>query len=173
MAKHKSNEDLESYLREHLKYERDMLRFTYDMLFQAKGYRWCAFFESFGLHARNLYDFLRHEGNAANTVRADDYVKGRKKPDASNIDVTMNRSLFHLSTSRLSKDPLNMDDAAVIGSWIDREWAIWVQQLREPFNKWADLQPACLHPAAATSAISATNYVTTTSSGTPRARPAG
>ena len=165
MAKQKSPEDLKAYLAEHLTYERDMLRFTYSMLFQMNGLRWCAMFESFGLHARNLYDFLRHEGQAGNTVRACDFVEGHKKPQHSNIDKKMNESFFHLSTLRLENTAINLPDAIEIGSWIDREWANWAAQLSETFKGFVDTSPACPPLSPPTPAhLSATNHVTTTSS---------
>ncbi|MFC3100668.1 hypothetical protein [Altererythrobacter lauratis] len=166
MAKQKPEGDLVAYLKEHLKYERDMLRFTYGMLFQTEDLGWCAMFESFGIHARNLYDFLRHEGSATNTVRADDYVPGRKKPSASNGDGKLNGSFFHLSTSRLANKPVSLTDAIAIGGWIDKEWAAWTEQLREPFKALVDAYPACPAPTSGIVARSpsATNHITTTSS---------
>jgi hypothetical protein len=162
VAKLKSDKVLGAYLKEHLKYERDMLRFTYGMLFQTDQFRWCAMFESFGIHARNLYDFLRHEGDKANTVRADDYVPGRSKPAHSNVDGKMNSSFFHLSTSRLGDKPINITDAVAIGVWIDREWTTWAGQLRDTFKPLVDTSEACPPPLlTATSAPSATNHITT------------
>lgn len=123
LAKQKLEADLVTFLTEHLRYEREMLRFTYKMLFQMGGRRWCAMFESFGIHARNLYDFLRHEGKPTTTIRAIDYLPNRAKSDAiASIDSKMNRSLFHLSTSRLDNKPVTLADAVTIGLWIDREW---------------------------------------------------
>jgi|GEM_PF-1293164 len=166
MARQKPDEDLVAYLKEHLKYERDMLRFTYAMLFEMDGCRWCAMFESFGVHARNLYDFLRHEGGATNTVRADDYVPGRKKPAASNVGGKLNGSVFHLSTSRLANKPVSLTDATAIGGWIDKEWEAWAGQLREPFKALIDTSPACPAPPSGVAAgsPSATNHITTSSS---------
>lgn len=152
MAKQKTESDLVAYLEEHLKYEREMLRFTFEMLFQTDGRRWCAMFESFGIHARNLYDFLRHEGKPTTTIRAVDYVPDRKKSDAiPTIDSKMNSSFFHLSTSRLDNKPVTLADAVTIGSWIDREWNAWADQLPDPFNALVDVEPACPIPAIATS----------------------
>ena len=160
VANQKSSEELVAYLREHLKYERDMLRFTYGMLFQTEGYRWCAMFESFGVHARNLYDFLRHEGKF-NTFRADNYVPGRSRPAASNVDEKMNGSFFHLSTSRLKNKPVSLADAVAIGGWIDREWTIWASQLGESFKALVDTAPACPQPQLPVQGgPSATNHVT-------------
>jgi hypothetical protein len=162
MAKPKSDEALGAYLKEHLKYERDMLRYTYGMLFEPGAFRWCAMFESFGIHARNLYDFLRHEGSKTNTVRADDYVPGRSKPAASNVDGKMNSSFFHLSTSRLGNNPVDIIDAATIGSWIDREWATWAGQLGDRFKPLVDASEACPQRLlTAASAPSATNHIIT------------
>lgn len=162
MARPKSEEDLQAYLKDHLKYERDMLGFTFGMLSQSAGLRWCAMFESFGVHARNLYDFLRHEGRG-NTIRADDYVPGRQKPAASNVSQKMNSSFFHLSTSRLKDQPVNLADAADIGDWIDKEWMIWAGTLKAPFKPLVDASPVCASTTAPLSTVSTTNHVTSTS----------
>lgn len=161
MAKEKSTSDLMAYLNEHLAYERRMLRFTFKMLFETDGPRWCAMFESFGVHARNLYDFLRHEGKGATNIRAVDYVPNRKKSEAlATIDAKMNSSLFHLSTSRLENKPVTLSDAVVIGAWIDREWQAWATQLPEPFRGMVDTERACAQPLEeASAAPSATGHV--------------
>ena len=83
MTKQKSDEKLIKYLQEHLKYERKMIGYTYQELFSknhetllSKGLRWCAMFESFGVHARNLYEFFMHRGDFG----AHHYISGHKKP---------------------------------------------------------------------------------------------
>jgi hypothetical protein len=143
MARTKSSGDLEAYLREHLKYERDMLRHTYSRLTEMKGLDWCAMFESFGVHARNLYDFLRNEGSASSTFRAVDYIAGYKGTPHSEVDGRMNESFFHMSAKRLQGDAVNTADAETIGGWIDREWAVWAGQLGEPYRTLVDVTPAC------------------------------
>lgn len=63
------------YLADHVAYECEMLRHTYTRLHDtAPGLDWNVIYESFGIHARNLYDFFRNEGNAQTTFRAGDYV---------------------------------------------------------------------------------------------------
>lgn len=141
--KAKAEAELIEYLTNHLAYERKMLGFTFKMLFQSDGLRWCAFFESFGLHARNLYDFLRHEGKKGNTIRADDYLVGRKRPAPSRVDGRLNTSFFHLSTDRLKNDPVNLDDAIQIAQWIDAEWKKWADELSSPFTELAKAAPVC------------------------------
>lgn len=136
------------YLKEHIKYEREMLRFTYDMLFSSDGKRWCAMFESFGLHARNLYDFLRNEGGAGTTFRAVDYARDHKKPGHSNVDGKMNASFFHLHKDRLEGRPVDLSDAIEIGAWIDREWAKWAKKLGEAFQEHVDTELACPAPSS-------------------------
>ena len=147
MAKQKCDEDLNIYLNEHLKYERKMLGFTYKKLFVTDEQTWCAMFESFGVHARNLYDFLRHEGKPQTTIRADDYIPGRKKPDASGVSQKMNISFFHLSTSRILNQSVNIQDAITIGNWIDKEWGDWVNQLPDKFKNLVDASLVCVPPS--------------------------
>lgn len=148
--KDKSEAELVEYLTNHLAYERKMLGFTFKMLSEADGLRWSAFFESFGLHARNLYDFLRHEGKRGNTIRADDYLSGRKRPTPSRVDGRLNASFFHLSTERLKNDPVNLKDAIQIAEWIDAEWKRWAEQLSAPFNRLVDPAPVCAVQAETT-----------------------
>jgi hypothetical protein len=154
----KPDPDLIEYLDDHLKYERNMLRFTFDMLFKSGEKRWCAFFESFGVHARNLYIFLRNSADYRSYVRADDYVPGHcTKSNFSRVDEKMNSSFFHLSTSRLKNKPVTLKDAIEIGEWIDREWATWAVQLRDPFKLLVDISPSCTRPISDASSPSGTN----------------
>jgi len=50
------------YMEEHIPYELLMLRHTYQQMKSSNNQLdWNAFFESFCLHARNLYKFLRND----------------------------------------------------------------------------------------------------------------
>lgn len=142
-GKQKSDKELCDYLEKHLSYERDMLGFTAPLLMSATGLDWCVMFEGFGLHARNIHDFLRNEGSASTTFRACDYVNDYKARDNSNIKEKMNQSFFRLSSNRLKDSPVNLQDISELGSWIDRNWADWASQLREPFSKFVDISPVC------------------------------
>ncbi len=166
MAKQKSDEDLNKYLKDHLKYEREMLGFTYKNLFVADELTWCAMFECFGIHSRNLYDFLRHEGKPQTTIRADDYIPGRKKPDALGVSQKMNISFFHLSTFRIHNKPVNIKDAIEFGGWIDKEWGIWTAQLPDQFKNLINPSPVCPKPPclvfANTQLTTSSQFITST-----------
>jgi hypothetical protein len=69
-----SNEEKKEYLSEHLFYELLMLRYTAMQLKEVREQlAWNSFFESFGVHARNLYDFARNERDSRN-FKASDFV---------------------------------------------------------------------------------------------------
>src|SRR5260370_30872325 len=81
MAAEKNEAEMLRYLREHVTYERTMLGFTYARLHDTvPGVAWNVVYESFGIHARNLYGFFRNEGKTQTTFRADDYVDSWPKP---------------------------------------------------------------------------------------------
>jgi hypothetical protein len=83
MAKEKNEAEMLRYLEEHVAYERTMLGYTYARLHDtAPGVGWNVVYESFGIHARNLYDFFRNEGKTQTPFRADDYVDSWPKPNA-------------------------------------------------------------------------------------------
>jgi hypothetical protein len=160
-----SKQDLERYLSEHLAYERKMLGHTYEKLSLPLSLDWCAYFESFGIHARNIYHFLRHDGTKNTTIRADHYVPQHKKPESSHIDPRMNESFFHLSTKRLDGKPVNLQDAIDIGVWLDREWKSWASMLPDNFRVLVDVRPVCVFTTIYLSGTkAATNHITTSSS---------
>ena len=69
---------------------------------------------SFCIHARNLYDFLRHEGGKSTNIRADSYVPGHAKPNA-NVDFNkLDTFLFHMSKGRIDKKKVDLVSA---GPW--------------------------------------------------------
>ena len=158
MKHNKLEKDLKEYLSEHLNYERAMLKYTWPKLFTKAGYDWCVVFECFGLHARNLRDFLKNQGNGSNTFRACDYVANFKARDTGKTIEKMNQSFFHLSSKRLDDTPINLDDLASLAEWIDENWEDWASQLPTPYNKLADPLPAC--PVKPIHIASATNHIT-------------
>jgi hypothetical protein len=131
---------LERYLKEHVRYERDMLAFAHQQLHTTpEGAAWNLAYEGFCLHARNLAQFLRHEGD----IRADWYRPGRPKPAAMPKLEALNQFLFHLSVSRLSKPKLTVHELEPVGAWLDREWAVFVDALPAPYKGLVDPSPVC------------------------------
>ncbi len=139
-----TSERLVDYLTDHVKYERDMLGYTFRAMHATPpGPNWNVVFESFGLHARNLYDFLRHEGKKTNTFRADDYVPGRPKPQALSLFNDLDAFLCHMSAGRAERAKLTLERLYSLGEWLDREWSKWVNSLPSPFNDRLDPSPVC------------------------------
>jgi len=103
MATEKKEAEMLRYLREHVTYERTMLGFTYDTV---PGVAWSVVYESFDIHARNLYDFFRNEGKTQTTFRAADYVDSWPKPKPLLSFNELDVFLFHMSTGRAEREKL-------------------------------------------------------------------
>lgn len=135
-----SQQSLEAYLNEHIRYEHDMLAFAHQQIHEAApGPGWNLAYEGFCLHARNLAHFLRHD----DASRADHYLPGRPKPQPMPKMETLNTFLFHLSSGRTTKPKMTLDDLRPIGDWLDREWARFVNALPLPYRGVLDPSPVC------------------------------
>ena len=140
----KEEEKLVAYLKEHVPYEREMLGFTFKEMHETPpGLKWNMAFEAFCIHARNLYDFLRHEGSKTTTFRADDYVPNRSKSEAELLFNNLDTFLFHMSTGRIDKKKVNLADVQQLGKWLDEHWASWVSSLKAPYTAFVDADPVC------------------------------
>lgn len=168
MAKEKDVQDLCNYLEDHVQYERWMLGQTFQaMHVTPEGPAWNMVFEAFCLHARNLYDFLRHEGKRANTYRADDYVPGRTKPNAELEFNELDTFLFHMSAGRAHRLKLNLGRLQKLGEWLDAEWLNWANSLGTPYKEMVRKEPVCL-PTAMDQGVtlaSACSHVTSSTTG--------
>lgn len=161
-----------AYLKEHVAYERRMLGYTFGMLSStAPGDAWNAIYESFGIHARNLYDFLRNGGKPQTTFRADDYVPSRKMPPGLLTFNELDTFLFHMSTGRAEREKLNMARLTQLGAWIDMYWEEWVDLLPEPFAGILSKEPVCYprnRELGVTDATACTVFTASTWASTPR-----
>ena len=165
MAKDRKEADMLQYLKEHVAYERTMLGYTYARLHDtALGTGWNVVYESFGIHARNLYDFLRKEGKTQTTFRADDYVKNWPKPKALLIFNEFDVFLFHMSTVRAERQKMNLGRLQQIGTWLDIQWANWVGKLPSSYKDILNNGPVCATPlvlqAGVTQATACTMFAT-------------
>lgn len=140
MARKHSDETLLKFLKEHVRYERMMIRHVYKELHQQKDQLiWNALYESFGVHARNLYKFLRSDDGG--NIGSNSYVANRSKPEHEPLFNMLDIFLFHMAVERDRKDRLNKENLKVLAAWIDREWKIWTDQLGEPFKLEVDREP--------------------------------
>jgi hypothetical protein len=132
--------ELKEYLREHLFYELMMLRYTLGRIQHVKSQvLWNALFESFGMHARNLYAFLRNERDHRNVI-ASDFVDqfncGRENKIAGTMD-RLNQQLLHLGRRRHQSGPQKLDtsDAIKVAEWIEKMLKKFSKELKEPYLK--------------------------------------
>ena len=143
-----------------------MLGFTFKEMHETPpGPEWNIAFEAFCIHARNLYDFLRHEGNKNTTYRADDYVHNHSKSEAELLFNNLDTFLFHMSTGRIDKKKVDLADVQKLGKWLDEHWSTWVSSLEDRFATLVDAKAVCNQCmfSAGVSETTACTYFTTTS----------
>lgn len=139
MAIKMTPDELLAFLTEHLAYERTMLLYAYSRLATTHGLEWCATFECFALHARNIYDFLQNKGG--NTAfDAGDYIAGFKGKSPPNI-TRLNESVTHLSRQRLTHKSFDTTSSRTLKDWIDSEWQRWALGLAEEYRAIALKMP--------------------------------
>lgn len=164
----KDEEEKLQYLKEHVTYERTMLGYTYARLHDtAPGIGWNVVYESFGIHARNLYDFLRNDGSGGTTFRANDYVANWRSPDYFASFNVLDYFVFHMSSRRTSYAKLTLEQLQQLGLWLNTEWANWVGRLPSPYNEIVTPEPICKSPtlqAGVTSATACTTFSFTSTS---------
>jgi hypothetical protein len=129
-----------------------MLRFTRMRL---KGVQeqllWNALYESFGVHARNLYDFLRDEKDSRN-FKASDFVQNFELDDRNDVHglmQTMYQQLLHLGKRRAAakNGKIDVTDIEKIATWIEAGVHKFTAELQPPFRQhW---KPTAADPAAA------------------------
>lgn len=155
-----SQQELRDFLRDHLSYERAMLEFTFAEL--AKPHEqsmWNALFESFAVHARLLYAFLRSQEKGG--INATDYAE-KLKTDPLGSTLLINQSIFHALKGRVDGARYDMDDATEAHKWIVREWRRWVGNLPPHFASVLNDPPRAVQVTVG--APSATNAITVISS---------
>jgi hypothetical protein len=154
--------ELMEYLSDHLAYEREMLGFNFQQIHVVDSRQhWCAHFEAFCVHARNLYDFLRLDGGGTN-FKADNYLRDYKSPRHLAVFNKLDEFVFHMSKARARADKPNLAAAQKMATWLDREWAAWARRLPEPYRSAADASPVCVLGPAVT--FSGNSLLTTTNS---------
>ncbi len=154
MATEDGHPEMLRYLREHVAYERTMLGYTYARLHDtAPGIAWNVVYESFGIHARNLYDFLRNDGNNT-TFRADDYIASWPKAKPFLSFNELDAFLFHMSTKRAQYEKMNLGLLQNLGIWLDENWAKWVSRLPKPYTGILSPDAVCSMPLTLMAGVS-------------------
>jgi hypothetical protein len=166
---HMTENQKTAYLEDHLPYEILMLRYTFQkiMAFQSQ-LDWNAYYESFVLHARNLYLFLTN-GDGSN-AKASDFIAGFKAQKTNETISAFQRlgtQVFHLGPARPSDElqKVAIVQATVVNNWLDQNFSSFIDGLDEKYRlHW---QPGRADPAQAPGQImrfgytgpSATNHI--------------
>lgn len=143
-------DQLAAWLQEHLSYELLMLRLTYSKLSQvADQADWNAFYESFAVHARNLYYFLTNEEELQARHFVTDY-KAVKTNETKGPLQRLALQVFHLSkdrppTSSRRGAKIDAEDRQAVYSWIEDQMTDFVRQLPKSYAEaWAKSDAATL-----------------------------
>jgi hypothetical protein len=125
--------EIEQHLDDHLPYERMMLEYTLQKI-TAGGSQceWNVHYESFAVHARNLYYFLTN-GDGTN-AKAYEFVPGFKADrTATTIAIfpKLSAQVLHLSPSRPTEaeKKVQLDDAKKFHAWIVLNFSKFVEAL--------------------------------------------
>jgi hypothetical protein len=160
-----------AYLQEHLPYEVLMLRYAIDKITTGEittpqqQLDWNAHYESFVLHARNLYMFLTN-GDRSN-VKASNFVpefKAQKTNDTISTFQRLGTEAFHLGPERSTDHKVAMNEAKAVKDWLLSNFSTFVGKLNDSYRvHW---QPTRADPATQASAMtfgptgpSATNHI--------------
>jgi hypothetical protein len=145
--------DLNEYLNKSLKYELLMLRYTLPKIKAPPcQMELNAYFESFVVHARNLYQFLTNEGrgNDAGAREFASHFKANKTNDTISLFAKILPQILHLGRNRPS-DPskqANVDGAQKWSDWIEKNFKAFIDALGPEYAwDWNDADPFGTHIA--------------------------
>jgi hypothetical protein len=135
----KSDADLAEYLT-NIRYELDMMRAN---LLRARSFSangsafqldYNSHYESWAIHARNLYKFLNSDDDRNTNYQAQDYVPGfscKKSNDTVRILQKLGPEIFHMGTRRPKNvnDQVNLGDVNVFSEWVEEAFARFLTEL--------------------------------------------
>jgi hypothetical protein len=171
----KSDRDLIDYLT-NVRYELEMMRVNLLRAREAsaKGsdYQldYNSHYESWAIHARNLYKFLNSDDDKRTNYHAQDYVVGfspKKSSDTIRILQKLDPEIFHMGTRRPKtvNDQVNLADVNVFTEWVEDAFEDFLTQLASVYpNAWREPAIARNMPVTYKGFASATNNISTTSS---------
>jgi hypothetical protein len=145
-----SASELAEWMKEHLSYEMLMLQHTHRKLSQIEDQLdWNTYYESFAVHARNLYRFLTNEED----VQAAHFVKGYKAGKTHETVSAFQRlplQVFHMSLHRPPTGSrrgakVDADARDAVLSWIENQMNDFIGKLQAPYaDAWAMSDAAAL-----------------------------
>lgn len=123
-----SKQEKIAYLEEHVSYEVVMLNYTFMRLMTLQPSTpeeqldCNAFLESFGVHAKNLVDFLS-EQSPENSRNASDYITDFEAPDQTKVKpalARLERQILDVTSLRATdpQEKFNVGDARELYAWI-------------------------------------------------------
>ena len=126
------------FLREHIKYEWLMLRFTHEKIGVVQDQMvWNAMYELFVVHARNLFDFLTNDAHSEN-MQGSDYNPDfqAKDPEAvRGVKNGLNPHVLHLGKVRKEADRKpHIDRLSKLFAWLDQNLIRFGKELPAPFS---------------------------------------
>lgn len=167
-ARVSSEKERKEWMAEHLLYERQMLDAALAFMNEVprNTLLWNAVFESFCIHARNIYDFLTN-GGEANNFKALDFVSRFKAGSTASISQTVNRlhpATFHMGKSRPTKpeEKFSSDHAKRVYDWLDENFRKFERELGEPYAvlwKAIHTAPSIAAPAGTPTATNNPTFV--------------
>ena len=106
----------ENLMREHVPYEFDMIRSTFDILFAPEplplGHTRNALIESFAFHSRALIDFFNGKGGSdARHFTGAGYVPFRRGPISKMLVGKLDQQVAHITEKRTNKAHLKLNGA--------------------------------------------------------------
>jgi hypothetical protein len=130
-----TDQDKLKFLEEHLHYEHEMFEYSLSKLYcTGDQLGWNSFYESFAIHARNLYDFFRNDGGG-NNFKARDFANDYSPPSANTKFNILDPSVFHLGKQRTGEvQKLTMQALVNLAKWISTQHDHWYQKLDEKFK---------------------------------------
>ena len=136
----KSEKQIVEYIEEHILYELLMLRYSYSQIKSVPSQLdWNAFFVSFTVYGRNLYDFLLNHRDR-NTFAAVDFTDNYRPPKAGTMSAIisrLNEQVAHLG--QRTKDrarKVGLDAATQLFEWIELHMPTFEAAIRPEYQPY-------------------------------------
>ena len=157
------------WFREHLTYEWNMLQYSLRRMNETNSpsLDWNCFYESFGVHARTLYEFLTNEADSR-SFKASDYTSSyriAKSNLTKGAFEKINRQVFHLAKNRpaAAEDKFNSSGCRRLFELFGDEMARFIGKLPDKYQAaWAE-RCSSAGMSVSGSVPSATGHITSTS----------
>lgn len=136
------------WLKEHLSYELLMLDFAIGRIRSVENQlEWNAFYESFVVHARNLYFFLTNKGEGSDYNASDFVAEFKSAKDDLTIGKfqKMHHQVLHMGKHRPKEGStkLNRGNCEDVYRWMEGAMRNFIGQLEKPYDQtWRESNAA-------------------------------